>query len=151
MGQIRNCRAAPFFNCAIRLSGPTTRKAMESHIVSLAEAYAQHWIHRMLRVNERSRFLVVESAAPPEAFTSDDFTAFSADLYVDRAVWYPRAEPVSTEPEHVYGFEAILWEADGMGDLRRSMGTAWSREYPMDSIPFSARTQDTEPEAGNHS
>jgi hypothetical protein len=86
---------------------------MESHIVSLAEAYAQHWIHRMLRVNEMSRFLVVESAAPPVEFTSDDFTAFSADLYVDRAVWYPRAQPVSTEPEHVYGFEAKQYSVFG--------------------------------------
>jgi hypothetical protein len=115
---------------------------METNLIFLADAYSNHWIHRVLRPGEICILLEVESEALPQAITSPFYTAFAAEISTgwQEAQWPPQGDEVAAgSPVDVYGFEAILWETSGMGVLRETAESVWERAYPMNDTPTPAQ------------
>jgi hypothetical protein len=104
---------------------------MKSHILSLADAYSRHWVHRAVEAPGKKGFLGVQSDAPPEELSSDSYSKFVAELCIVREDEELGEDRHSREPVYVSGFRARLWETDGMGIGR----TVLERAYPMDHIP----------------
>jgi hypothetical protein len=136
--KVRNCPNVPFFDFTVRLFGVTTRQAMENHLTSLAEAYSQHPIHRVLLVGYTESWFGFESAALPQELSSDRSTAFEGTLstYWSNDGSIPSSEYYIRQFD-VYGFDAVLWEMDETG----SGDSVWGRDYPLNhiEIPTSAR------------
>jgi hypothetical protein len=115
----------------------TTRKAIENHIISLADAYSTHWIHRGVSGRFIPEFLTVEAEAFPEEFTLERSQKFEAQLSPG---WYDSAIPEDDqgdEPTHAYGFTASVWET-----TKNRGRKIWDRPYPMDDVPIPAFLRD---------
>jgi hypothetical protein len=112
---------------------------MERHIIALADAYSNHWLHRLPTNVFVRDFMTVESKAHPGELTVAGCVKFRADLYLgwhDERIRVPGMEAFGREvPNCLSGFTAVLREIDGteLGGEARSI---LLRAYPMDNIPI---------------
>jgi hypothetical protein len=104
---------------------------MKRHLVSLADAYTGHWVHRAMEARGRKNFLGIQSEGPSEESSSDSHITVVAELFIVRDNEELREDRYSREPAYVSGFKARLWETDGMG----SGQTVLEHAYLMDHIP----------------
>jgi hypothetical protein len=119
---------------------------MDLYIVTLADAYANNWLHRVPHDIYVREFIEIEAETSPEECSVDGAMGFTADLSLG---WYDETIEEDDDPEipnRLSGFTARLWEIDGMGEDRGWSESIWSRAYPMDNIPIPAYMREPSPE-----
>jgi hypothetical protein len=111
---------------------------MDSHILDLADAHSQHWIHRVGPARNSSIFLEVESKAPAEELTVDFATSIAAQFCLGWNDATLREDDDPDGPTHLSGFTASVFESNGKGHGERRVRLIWERAYPMDRVRIPA-------------
>lgn len=111
---------------------------MRRCIVSLAEVYSYHWVHRVGFNEPRRPIFGITSQARPETAPSITSVKYVALLTIG---W--SREPFASAqdalmPTHISGFSASVYEVQVVGGRERGSRCIWQRAYPLSHIPIPA-------------